>query len=227
MNIDIFVGNDEWNKHFSGWVIVDCAIRNRKRISILKRKVLSDDAIATIADHEIETKAVQIQLDREINEKRVYRGGHLVDFNRPVLGVSLSPVAQDLIVAKNKKGSVFAAGSGRAEMEYVSPEGKVPGVQRIVCIDGYAYSVGTARNIYKRVAVGEWEQFNSEGLPPYRYDGTGGHHRGFNDMDGPDESLLYAVGGHGDVWRFDGSRWIQCDFPSNEQLGTVTVAPDG
>ncbi|SDT88740.1 hypothetical protein [Halopseudomonas salegens] len=30
-----------------------------------------------------------------------------------------------------------------------------------------------------------------------------------------------------DVWRYDGSIWRQCDFPSNEQLGTVTVAPDG
>ena len=99
--------------------------------------------------------------------------------------------------------------------------------ERIVCINGFAYSVGRVREIYKRVAVGQWERFNSEGLPDSSYRGKSRRHMGFNDMDGPDESLLYAVGGHGDVHRYDGRRWHHCDFPSNEQLGTVTVAPDG
>ena len=38
---------------------------------------------------------------------------------------------------------------------------------------------------------------------------------------------LAAVGGHGDVWHFDGRVWRQMGFPTNEQLATVTCAGDG
>ncbi len=50
---------------------------------------------------------------------------------------------------------------------------------------------------------------------------------GFNDMDAFSESDMYAVGGHGDVWRYDGHQWQQMGFPSNVQLATVTCAGDG
>ena len=50
---------------------------------------------------------------------------------------------------------------------------------------------------------------------------------GFNDLDAFSESDMYAVGGHGDVWHFDGREWSQRGFPSNVQLGTVTCAGDG
>jgi hypothetical protein len=46
-------------------------------------------------------------------------------------------------------------------------------------------------------------------------------------MDAFSESDMYAVGGHGDVWHYDGKRWTQMGFPSNVQLGTVTCAGDG
>ena len=228
MSEDVFVSEQEWREHFPGWVVVDCIVRSKQRVSVMLRQALDDDVdLSMMHDHDIETKAVQLQLDRSLSEPRVYTGGHVEEFNRPVLGLSLRPIPQHLIVAKNNKGTVFAAGGGQAELEYISPEGLVPMTERIVCIDGFAYSVGGVREIYKRVAVGQWEQFNSAGLPDSSYRGKTRAYMGFNDMDGPDESLLYAVGGHGDVHRYDGRRWHRCDFPSNEQLGTVTVAPDG
>lgn len=50
---------------------------------------------------------------------------------------------------------------------------------------------------------------------------------GFADMDAFGESDVHAVGGTGDVWRYDGKRWRRCDFPSNEWLFTVCCAGDG
>lgn len=50
---------------------------------------------------------------------------------------------------------------------------------------------------------------------------------GFEDIHGPNESNMYAVGGCGDVWHYDGEKWEWCDFPSNEQLSCVLVAPNG
>jgi hypothetical protein len=49
---------------------------------------------------------------------------------------------------------------------------------------------------------------------------------GFSDIDGFAEDDLYAVGGKGDVWRYDGAAWRVCEFPSNWPLFTVCCAPD-
>ncbi|MDR1887934.1 MAG: hypothetical protein LBQ81_00865, partial [Zoogloeaceae bacterium] len=38
---------------------------------------------------------------------------------------------------------------------------------------------------------------------------------------------MYAVGGHGDVWMYNGKEWRATGFPTNEQLATVTCAGDG
>jgi hypothetical protein len=97
-----------------------------------------------------------------------------------------------------------------------------PGTQRLKCINGYTYAVGTGRNLYKHVEVGKWVAF-IEGIPKV----TPSIALGFKDMDAFSESDMYPVGGHGDVWHFNGTRWQQMRFPSNVQLGTVTCAGDG
>lgn len=105
--------------------------------------------------------------------------------------------------------------------EFIAP-GQWPMTERIKCINGYAYSVGSCREIYKRTDIGKWERFAD--LP------RGGDNVfavGFNDMDAFSETDMYAVGGHGDVWHFDGEKWMQMGFPSNVELGTVTCAGDG
>jgi len=70
--------------------------------------------------------------------------------------------------------------------------------------------------------MGQWIKLD-KGIP--RIEAETEH--GFEDLDGFSEWDMYAVGGHGDVWRYDGDSWSQCRFPSNEQLSTVTCAPDG
>jgi len=50
---------------------------------------------------------------------------------------------------------------------------------------------------------------------------------GFSDLDGFCESDIYAAGGKGDVWRFDGSRWRQIAFPTNTYVNTVCCGGDG
>lgn len=104
--------------------------------------------------------------------------------------------------------------------ELIHPDGW-PMTSRIKCINGYAYSVGGQRCIYKRVDIGKWERFAklSESEHVERV--------GFRDMDAFTETDMYAVGGHGDVWHYDGSTWKQMGFPSNVQLATVTCAGDG
>ena len=50
---------------------------------------------------------------------------------------------------------------------------------------------------------------------------------GFRDMSAFSANDMYAVGGEGDVWRFDGSKWHNCPIPTDRDLITVCCAGDG
>ena len=76
----------------------------------------------------------------------------------------------------------------------------------------------------------ELARMANEGVPQLRTHGPRGERIeavGFNDLDAFSDNDMYAVGGHGDVWHFDGNTWTQMAFPSNMQLATVTCAGDG
>ncbi|QED70800.1 hypothetical protein FTV92_12950 [Escherichia coli] len=78
------------------------------------------------------------------------------------------------------------------------------------------------RRIYKRADTGQWDKVDA-GFPVIESDTD----QGFSDLDAFSDQDIYAVGGQGDVWRYDGHKWNMCGFPSNEQLSTVVCAPDG
>lgn len=223
-----FVLRGDWEQFFKGWFIVDCKIRTPQLVYILARQLIPSDDISNTADHEIGVRMIQINHSKPEGRKdlAVYTAH---GYTMPVAGVSRKPIAQELLISANEDGSAYARGGGRLGEESLR---LVP--RRIKCIDGFAYALGGSRRIFKRVDVGQWEPFKREGFPAdqthFRTTRDAIKHgtaMGFNDIDGPNEKLLYAVGGKGDVWRYDGQRWQQCDFPSNEQLGTVTVAGDG
>ncbi|MDQ1818142.1 hypothetical protein RBA41_33070, partial [Massilia sp. CCM 9210] len=50
---------------------------------------------------------------------------------------------------------------------------------------------------------------------------------GFVDLSAFSASDMYAVGGEGDVWRFDGVKWHNCPLPTNAYLQSVCCAGDG
>jgi len=222
-NKSIYVPKDEWLDPLKNCHIVDIVIIDNEKISIVLRENISEDA-EDVWDHEIPTHGFTIYLD----DRDVKTGSQEFEgFDFPKIGVSRNPIKQVLLSNSNRKGQVLAGGSGESGMEEVYPHGG-PGdrvaIKRLVCIDGWAYALSLFRKVFKRTAVGEWTQLK-EGMA---FDIKGDSlHAGFADMDGTDDNNLYAVGGRGDVWRYDGKRWHQCDFPANHELSTVTVAPDG
>jgi len=172
-------------------------------------------------DNEIPTRFIAIYLDD--NPKGELGWQEHGGFNKPICGVARTPLSQGLLVERHlMDGDVLAAGSGRdGDMEQIDP-GNIPMTSRIKCIGDYAYSVGRGRSIYKRVNLGHWVKLDN-GFP----DEESSFDIGFYDMDGFSESDMYAVGGHGDIWHYDGTIWMQEGFPSNMQLNTVTCAGDG
>ena len=214
-----YLKQEIWEKSVAGWLITDCAVRDKNIVYLCLRKDIPEEEASRLFDHDIPSKLFGIYLHLPDNQ---YGAQQLESFNKPRCGVSQKPIAQGMLAARNVDGDVFAMGGGRnGALEQIHPQGH-PITMRIKCINGYAYSVGAGRSIYKRVDIGKWVKID-EGFPTG--DATSSH--GFNDMDAFSETDMYAVGGHGDIWHYNGKRWQRMGFPTNMQLGTVTCAGDG
>ncbi len=81
------------------------------------------------------------------------------------------------------------------------------------------FAVGMARMAYERSPTGQWQRID-EGMR----DAAGG---GLLSVDGCDRTHVYACGFGGQIWHFDGARWVAVDSPTNVKLEQVLVcAPD-
>ena len=212
------VSKEIWEAHVKGWNVVDCAVRSKDVISLCMREDTPEEQASRMWDHDIPSRLINLFINRSENifGHRTYSG-----LNKPRVGVCVHPVAQAMMVARNNDGQVVLLGGGKDfPDEFIDP-GKVPMTYRIKTIDGYAYSVGGQRKIYKRTDIGTWTHIGNWPRSEHV------EQVGFNDMDAFADNDMYAVGGHGDVWHFDGSTWTQMGFPSNVQLATVTCAGDG
>ncbi len=92
-------------------------------------------------------------------------------------------------------------------------------------IGGRAVAVGPRRTVFVRDAPNEWRQL-AEGLLP-EDERTNLESSGFSDVDGFSDSDMYACGGLGDLWHFDGSRWTRVDVRTNDNLWRLCCARDG
>jgi hypothetical protein len=218
--MDIHVSKERWTNALKGWFITDCSVRSREILYVVARQNVSVEEASLMWDHDIPSRFYVLYLYKDRSKTFGWR--EFEGLNKPMVGVAEKPIPRGFIVARNHDGQVFAVGGG-AEMaeEFIAP-GQGPMTERIKCINGYAYSVGGYREIYKRTDIDKWERFAD--LPR---SGDDVFAVGFNDMDAFSETDMYAVGGHGDVWHFDGKKWMQMGFPSNVTLGTVTCAGDG
>lgn len=217
-----FLDKQRWLEVLSEFDIVDVAIQSKNTLHLCARLHMSYDEASHLLDADIATRLVILYTDRPEGENCGFE--ELTDMPFPVVGVSRSPFPHPvgMLCAMSKNGDVWPRGGGvNGPLEQISPGGW-PGTVRLKCINGYTYAVGIGRQIFKRVAIGKWVPFQ-EGFPKSERTDT----MGFQDMDAFSDSDIYAVGGNGDVWHFDGSKWRQMGFPSNVQLATVTCAGDG
>jgi len=218
-----FISKTQWARALRGWTITDCAVRSSDVVYLVVREDILHEKSSEMWDHDILTRGIAIFLEDEPEEALALQ--EFDGFNKPRCGVARVPFPQGLTVARNNDGDVYAAGSGRSGMEQIDP-GNVPMTTRVKCINGYAYSVGTGRAIYKRTNIDHWVKLDN-GFPAITPKVDEYLTYGFEDMDGFSETDMYAVGGHGDIWHYDGTIWMQEGFPSNMQLNTVTCAGDG
>lgn len=212
-----------WADVYQDQEIVDVAVRNRDTLQTLSRRATPSEKASRLLDGQIATRVATIFLDDASEDNVGFR--ELSGITHPRLGVSRSSFHAGVLVASmDRDGDVFAVGGGlEGPFEKIDP-GRWPAAKRLRCIGNQTFAVALARRLYKRVGLGKWEQLPGIPMSSRESELKGA---GFNDLDAFSDSDMYAVGGHGDVWHFDGSQWRQLPFPTNEQLATVTCGGDG
>ncbi|WP_148661471.1 hypothetical protein [Roseateles chitosanitabidus] len=212
-----------WEDVYQGFEITGVAVRDRETIQTLARKAVTPDEGSHLMDHQIPTRVASIFLSDPEDDNVGFQ--ELKGFAYPRLGVSRDPFSRPgaVVASANSDGDVWPFGGGDGPLEKIAV-GQWPGVARLRCHGGFTYAVGTAREIHKRVAVGRWQKIAGIEAPRNEEEMKAS---GFHDIDCFSETDMYAVGGHGEVWYFNGREWRQMGFPTNERLATVTCASDG
>lgn len=214
-----YIKESDWEARIKGWLITGCAIRDKNIVYFCLRKDIPYEEASRLWDSEIPSMLLAIYLDTPSTPTG---SSHITGFDNPKVGICLKPLEQGMIASRGSDGLVDCVGSGsNFPLEKIMP-GVTAITNNIKCINGYAYFVGGGRDIYKRIDIGKWLPIKI-GIP----DGEVNSDMGFRDLDGFSEQDMYAVGGEGDVWHYNGEMWIPCGFPSNEQLSAVLCAPDG
>ena len=129
---------------------------------------------------------------------------------------------------------VFVLGNGQAVEEdplepLINGQSYSRGaLTKIKTIEGFAYACGHRRSLIRRLEKNTWESFSHRF--PYDSQHLFNHcsvNPGFEDVDGWSTSDIYLVGGHGEVWHFDGQSAQQLKFPSSGRLYAICCGGDG
>ena len=210
---------DNFEMLTKNYIPVDCAIRSKDRLAFVFVDPAPDENEAR------KSRFVFFNLAKPVGNNFFMKAYSGFDFPR----VAATPVRNMDTVVLDINGYVY---SYEEDLEDELPDDvddSRPVPECIERIGEHLYAVGRVRRMYRRDGVNQWTDM-TEDLPlPEGYQEMGGEFVNFEwkDVSGFSESDIYAVGGLGDVWHFNGTDWRQCDFPSNELLNNVCCAADG
>ncbi|MCE3602078.1 hypothetical protein LXA47_00435 [Massilia sp. P8910] len=220
---------ETWTRFVSGYTIFDCAIIREKGFGfILVEERDSRDPLP-------KTRFINMAIDQPIENR--FAVSESEDFTFTSIAASMTPPEY---VSVDTRSQVYSASGQRKGQETAIDDlidmstvgARVGIVTKVVRAAGQIYAIGDYRKIYRRLGVDQWIELGNEGkgVPLPADVATSGalpSTFGFSDMSAFDTNDMYAVGGKGDVWRFDGSKWHNCPIPTNAKLKTVCCAGDG
>ncbi len=224
----------EYAEAFEKYYVVDCAIRDRNAFAFALDRVYSDE--------EVEEEE-RNNWDRSLREKRlvtVFRDsppGDRLSYTNfegwgPLkLGSMTVPKTQSILY-ESHEGRIYVNGSGDVAFEKplngrTNPDSPMHAdVSRIKTFNGKAFLAGGYRGFAERLGRDAYRSHMAlvDGFP---LDHPESGREGFDDFDMFAEDDIYAAGGKGDVWHFDGKSWRQISLPTNAWLKTVCCGADG
>jgi hypothetical protein len=138
-----------------------------------------------------------------------------------------SPSSQ--FVGVGMSGSVCTIGNGKFAIEKNIPESKegpLRGpVRQVLSIGGFVYVVQGNRGICKKLGENKWQTLCSN--LPVSKSWQARDERGFTCAAGLSENSIYAGGGQGDLWHYDGANWRELTFSTDAIIETMCIDPTG
>lgn len=219
---------NSWDKYVRGFTIQSATLSSTTRFWF----VLTEITDSPHRDYLPNIRFLSVDLKKTIESRfHIYDVNH---FNFTTIAFHNKP--QPEVVAVDSYGNVYSYDTnGDREEEPIRTEladTELLGViTRIVQINNQLFATALDRRIFLRCGRNTWTEItNKRGGIPYALQslqGKSGITLGFNDISAFSDNDIYAIGGQGDIWHFDGSLWKQCPFPTNELLATVCCAGDG
>jgi hypothetical protein len=145
-----------------------------------------------------------------------------------------SPSDGEILVV-DYNGEVFTIGfQGKRQWD----DNGIPqrGIKGLKNISGTLYAVGLGRSVFRRDGFDAWTPISRDLAEQTGADAAQARERGnqpvwtgFDCIDGfNSDHDLYAAGGSGDVWWYDGARWYPVDIPlPTMQITGICCADDG
>lgn len=195
---------------------------------IRRRNIIAFTAIKSEADDPLETEdvAAYIYLPEGTPDRPGARwnGGEIASATGLHGCTVFEPKERCVFVTDD--GEVFIVGKGESDWEKPVWKERRLYFTNVKSVRGScAIAVGHGRKVYIRKAANDWIQL-SNGLFPQGED-TELDDAGFDDIDGFSEEDMYACGGEGDLWHYNGNAWTQVDIPTNDELKNICCAEDG
>lgn len=239
--IDINMYQDVLQKYS----ITDCAVRKKGIYVFIVSEILTDEELDEYEEQGLDLfyrpkKIVTFIQDGDPSQNgRQWFKNHLIGWDTPKIGACNKPRNHSITteIATRYDKHAYITGSG--------PAGEIPypprvalrgvelggfirgGVSRIKTIDGWAYAVGSNRTLGRFLDKDKWETLNKN-LPEMELKESDLlSTSGFEDVDGFSETDIYAAGGKGDVWHFDGENWEPIPFPTNDDIYSLCCGGDG
>lgn len=219
----------EYEDALHRYYVYGCTVRQRDRFGFIVERWYSDEEVeeeeANRWDPAFRGKRLVTHFRNGVPGKQ-WGATQLEGWGTAAIGAAVKPKEQ-CIAVEMEENRVFVIGSGESYFDH--PLSKAlpdnpnrGGIRRVKMIGGYAYVCGGARSVGKRTGKGQWFS-HTQAMVAHPNAGEGG----FDDIAGFTENDLYAVGGWGDVWRYDGKKWQQVPFPTNMPTQTVCCGGDG
>jgi len=236
-----YVQKKEWLEHFKHCSIVGVTVRTKTLLAVVARRTPKE--ASEWWEPDVPTIPVSINLERP--KENCCGGGEYTGVAWPSIATArhIGLPYHTLVSNRNSRGEVIPMGGGREWAEEFIFDFNLDktvhafSCKRLKSLGPVVYAVGVGRGVFCRVGVNQWQDMgkNLNAITRAEQDQAdrqnGGEYvyidDGFADIDQFTPTDMYAAGGAGDVWRFDGQQWIRVPFPSNEQLSTVCCAGDG
>lgn len=132
--------------------------------------------------------------------------------------IAVAKKPAEKLVFVGEDGDVYTYVGDKTTKEKIKPAPKL--IRNAKTVEGYVFACGMLRQVYRRVGEKKWEDISAPVPKP-------GEKAGFEAIDGYSGSELYAVGWNGEIWEFNGSKWLSRNSPAKEILTSVCCAGDG